>query len=60
MNSNTLYLNKGYFVQYKKNKLTDDYLIGKVIFCFIAGIRKRSLWNRLCSKIKGVRKSESH
>ncbi len=28
--NNLLYLHKGYFVQSKTNKLTDDYLIGKV------------------------------
>jgi hypothetical protein len=52
MNTNDLFLHRGYFVQSKTTNLTEDYIIGKVNELIYLVIRKRCLWNSFCCQIQ--------
>lgn len=60
MNNSGLYINRATFVKSKQGAVTDDYLIGKVLYVFYLGTWKGSIWNGLCRNDQRNRQNKSH
>lgn len=60
MNNTGLYINRATFVKSKQGAVTDDYIIGKVLYLFNPVTRKGSIRNSFRSKNQRNGKNKSH